>query len=424
MNTEYLISEKLHTPEVSFYIDWLGRTARRGGSFAPRYTDQSYELLDKLFQLFRRFKSCSRESPLSIWLRSSRGTISDFEKNHSPYEEMLADGDVESFEEYMAYWNEMFPDEIEWFELNAFEDLDIGYRTVFLGQHQILEQYENRNTDSFSCDVSELLEWLIESVQNCISSLENGVYNDVVEKELPFKHRTGTVLRKHYWKEYPDEKRAYFGSFTNEDATAFIDCAIGNSEHLDRRIDSMTSGDFFRMCSLGYAANNYTGQELTPLEQYLKHGDGRDEGLRDIDPKSKEAFWAWYHDRNRFGGHPWEVCAGGNSTHINLQVMEDSRGLYMMIAGSSLLRSVEAIKFYLALQRADVPVVMWQADILKARLMGEEKIGIVPHGITPVYCSSLFQEDVIIDFMNLDDDASEEFTKRCNWMPLTPANLK
>lgn len=31
-----------------------------------------------------------------------------------------------------------------------------------------------------------------------------------------------------------------------------------------------------------------------------------------------EAFQTWLRDRERHGGHPWEVCCGGNSTHVSL----------------------------------------------------------------------------------------------------------
>ena len=49
--------------------------------------------------------------------------------------------------------------------------------------------------------------------------------------------------------------------------------------------------------TLGYAANNYEGLELSPRDQYFKHADGRDGGLGEIDPDSPEAFSDWYRNR-------------------------------------------------------------------------------------------------------------------------------
>lgn len=54
------------------------------------------------------------------------------------------------------------------------------------------------------------------------------------------------------------------------------------------RVEAMTSGLFFRCCALGYEANHYEGCELSPKEQYLKHADGRDEGLCGIDENSSD----------------------------------------------------------------------------------------------------------------------------------------
>ena len=105
----------------------------------------------------------------------------------------------------------------------------------------------------------------------------------------------------------------------------------------------------------------------------MLHADGRDEGLQDIDADSPEAFHAWLHDRDRCGGHPWEVCRGGNSTHVDLRVMEDMRGYFLYLAGAAWNRTIETVKFYLALTRADIPVYLAEAKMLVDRLAEEEK---------------------------------------------------
>lgn len=65
---------------------------------------------------------------------------------------------------------------------------------------------------------------------------------------------------------------------------------------------------------LGYKACDYKGVQYPSKDQYYLNADGRDDGLRDIAPESPEAFEAWYSSNARHGGHPWEVCRGGNST--------------------------------------------------------------------------------------------------------------
>ena len=121
---------------------------------------------------------------------------------------------------------------------------------------------------------------------------------------------------------------------------------------------------------------------------------------------------------------PWEICRGGNSSHISLYVMEDEQGYYLQLAGSAWTRTIETVIFFLALHRDGLPVTILDVDILKERLTGTEKIGVVPEGIFPDYCQSLFQSEKIIAFMNLPYENREEFAKRCVWQPVAPVRLK
>ena len=38
-------------------------------------------------------------------------------------------------------------------------------------------------------------------------------------------------------------------------------------------------------------------------------------------------FEDWLENHER-GGHPWEICRGGNSTHISLYVCKNDQGFY------------------------------------------------------------------------------------------------
>lgn len=189
------------------------------------------------------------------------------------------------------------------------------------------------------------------------------------------------------------------------------------------RLQAMTANDFFRFCAMGYAENKYDGCGKTPKEQYVLHADGRDEGLQDIDADSPEAFHAWFHDRDRCGGHPWEVCRGGNSTHVDLRVLEDGRGYFLYLAGAAWNRTIETVKFYLALTSANIPVYLAEAKMLADRLAEEEKIGIAPEGVLPAYCGSWFPNEHIIDYMNLPSEDREKFLPFCTWYEERPAVL-
>ena len=84
---------------------------------------------------------------------------------------------------------------------------------------------------------------------------------------------------------------------------------------------------------------------------------------------------------------------------------------------------MEAIKFFLAIHDAGVPVVIHEAELLKNRLRGLEKVGVVPFGVTPAYCQSWFPNEHIEVFMNLDSDDPEKMAEHCTWQTLTNVEL-
>ena len=73
------------------------------------------------------------------------------------------------------------------------------------------------------------------------------------------------------------------------------------------------------------------------------------------------------------------------------------------------------VKFYLALNRAGIPVYLNEAQMLAKRLAGTEMIGIVPEGVIPKYCSSWFEDEHIIAYMNLPHEDRDKFLPFCVW---------
>lgn len=181
----------------------------------------------------------------------------------------------------------------------------------------------------------------------------------------------------------------------------------------------MTAGRFYEYCAIGYKANQYENLEgLTAKEQYYKKADGRDEGLAELNIDSAEEFEAWYHDRHRGGGHPWEVCRGGNSTHIDLYVRHNEHGFFLYVRGKAWTRSIEAIKFYNALRAEGVAVYLHDAKGITDRLLGRDRLGIVPEHVIPAYCEAWFPGMDILDFMNLpyEQDEYELMLPKITWL--------
>ncbi len=424
MNLPYEISNKLTAVQVNNYVFRLGHIGYRNVNCNFGYDDASYDTIDEIYRLLQALEPVGENGARELWLCARRGTIADFADSYGDYEENLDNGSVKSPEEYEEYWKGEFPDELEWYNFVAVEDKDIKYRAIFLGHEHVIE-VDEREERGYPNDISAFTAWLADAVKLTIDAVRNGTYNEAVSRLLPYKHRVGVIKRADLWKIYPDDKEAFFENLTPEEVDEFLECASEDRSGL-AKLQTMTANDFYRFCAKGYAANKYEGTELSAKEQYYKHADGRDEGLKDIDPDSPEAFAEWFENR-ALGGHPWEVCRGGNSTHVSLYVGTDRKtkdGYYLVVAGSAKWRCVEAIKFYLALKHAGHPVVIRDAQLLKDRLLGKEMVGIVPYGIFPRYCQSWFPDKKVEAFMNLPSERSDSVIALAQWDDIDSVKLK
>lgn len=415
------MNNQIKQPQIRQCFHWL-RSNEHFGMYAYNYDKRSRDLLDEFFRLLESISPVSENGVRSLWLTAERGSFTDF----GDIDEMIDSGEFETKEEAEKEWEWMFPDEIAWYQLDAIEDKKEGYRAINLCHRCIIVQDRKRELLEYETEISELTEWLVDSVKNVIRMLRDNTYNDYVEKNLPPKHRTGTIRRKDFWDVWPQEREEFFKDISNGDVQEFIKLASSQTDDFssfNEYLSSMTANDFFRCCALGYEAAHYEGCEKTPKEQYYLHADGRDEGLRDIDPDSPEGFRHWLKDRERYGGHPWEVCRGGNSTHIDLGVHYDDKGYFLFLAGKAWTRTVEIAHFYLALHRARIPVFLFEAKTLANRMEENELIGIVPVGVFPRYCESLFPDEHIISFMNLPYEDTDKFLPFCHWQTIEHISL-
>lgn len=407
-------------PKVEEYRSWLGNFDYFGMEISS-YDEKSCKLLDGLFALIEKIAPTSENGARTIWLNAERGPIEDF----GSLEELIAEGEVENEQEYKDLWKSYFPDEVEWYELSAVELKKEKYRAITLRHRFVIVQDERREKSGFNYDIAEFVQWLVDSVKEVITMLKDGTYNDYINKNLPPQHKVGTIARKDFWDIWPERRTDFFKNILKEDIAEFCKSAKAQTtdyKQFSERMESMTANDFFRFCAMGYVANNYSGCDKTPKEQYLLHADGRDDGLTEINPDSPQEFREWINVRTHYG-HPWEVCRGGNSTHISLCVNCDEKGYFLSLDGDAWTRTIETVKFYLALHRAEIPVFLHEAEILVQRLLEEEKIGIVPEGVMPIYCENYFPNEHIIDFINLPYEDREEFLPHCVWQELESVHL-
>lgn len=385
------------------------------------YNKKTMTAMDELFAEIKKLTPTRSNDMWDLFFMVNRGPIEDY----GDYDELHEFEEVDSREEFEEMWKRDFPDEKLWYKFSFCEDAQNGYRAICIDHKIVLDTLPDTPSNPYPLDEEKFVQWLTGKIKECIKSIEIGEYNGKVKKELPPDLRFGTITGKAFGEVYPEEQKEYLADLSDTDSKEFLKLMSTCDEKKEpsNLLKEMTAGIFFRGCKLGYAANAYEGSDsLSPKELYLKHADGRDEGLTKIDEESPAAFRKWYHHRKR-GGHPWEVCRGGNSTHVALFVSESENGYYFTVAGSSWGRAMETIKFYLALHRAGMPVVIYEGKDLATRLTGEDKIGIVPRGITPRYCESYFPNEKILDFMNLPDEKRDEFVRKCVWRELPEIGL-
>ena len=417
------MENKLFIPKVDHYLNFLGGFRYREFGCVYTYDDRSYEILDEIFELLKKIKPTSDDGRIwSLWFKADRGPIESW----SSFEEQKEWGNVKNYDEYIRLWESSYPDKENWYYFQALSESN-GYRAIFLQhEHVIQVDPEIYEKSSFPYEITEFVEWLRDSIVNAIKLLEEGTYNNYVSDNLPPKYKTGTIVRKDFWDIFPEIREAHYEDISQEEINEFLRYIAEQpkeAELICNKLSAMTANDFYRFCAIGYGANNYEYCELSPKEQYKKHADGRDDGLSEIDADSTEAFFKWLNDESKHGGHPYEVCRGGNSTHISLFPCCYDDGYVLRLEGSSIARSNETIKFYNALKKEGLPVFLGKGDLLEARLLEKEKIGIVPEGVFPRYCQSYFPDEEIISFMNFPYEKEEETAAKCVWQPIEVVEL-
>lgn len=379
----------------------------------------------------------------AIWLRIPRGDIADYDS----YEELLKYGEVKNWKEFEESWLRDYPDPFKWYELivsevkhgnNVFRSIQIGDQLVIYSKMERDSLYDEELFDEERAIA--LCKILAMAARESMRMLREGTYHDLVVSFLPYSFRKGILKRADVWERDPKwkEKDQYgLSKETIAEFAAMIESGI-NDETKIGRMKSMTANIFFRACEIGYKALGYN-TDFDPVDQYLRYGDRRDEGLtgrgidsegESIDPDDPEAWDNWFFHRKRQGGHPWEVIRGGSYYHICLFVFNDEyyleegehrspdAGYYFEVAGGM---THEAVIFYLALSKAGLPVVLSGAEDILHRLKGEGYIGVVPHTVhLSERCCELFPDeyDVGMDFMHAYKEEMEKYKDVIQWLPV------
>ena len=372
---------------------------------------------EKLHLIYKKMKGvivCGDDEYRNIWFNIERGSFEDY-ANYQEYSEEEVINDRDEIEGMLLC---DYPEPLKWYdfavsEYNGEYYFYINRKLTFHIAKELPEYYGEIDTKP----LIDYLEKEVNRIVNWLQADEDG-YNIYVNKNLSYSRRTGKILRQKFWKISSHDKKCITKGICKKDVEILKKIVTqSNDDAYSAYIQEMTSGKFFDYCRMGYEANNYFKEkEMTGLAMYKAFADGRHEGLTEIDTESAEEYTKW-HNRRSGGGHPWEICRGGNSTHISLFVEKKNEGWRLRLAGSSCTRVNETVKFALAFYKNNVPFKLSQAEEIYNMICGTDYIGIVPEEIFPRYCHSFFEDDdeKIIDFMNLGWEKTDKIIAAAEW---------
>ena len=318
---------------------------------------------------------------------------------------------VDTKKDFHELWKYDYPSETKWYKLAISEYNGNLYFYLVLKPVAVPEGYvfvANCLLNSVKGEMAKLLS-------------NEDRWNHHIEKQLSYHRRFGRIYRKQFW-DIIGEDAIRADQELGEDLIEKLSQLVDHINKKDKTpvIPKITANQFLHYCEIGYDANKYfTGEQLSlsPKKKYLAMADMRHDGLLNIDGDSPEEFSHWYH-HCRIGGHPWEICRGGNSTHISLFVYESEDGWQLSLAGSSIGRVVETVRIAIGLYDNGIPFSLRDSEAILRMVKGEDYIGIVPKEILTRYCNSHFpQEDRIIDFMHIPFDYKDEIEKQATWYP-------
>jgi hypothetical protein len=402
----------LLSPELDLLIESVGRGAE----------GTSRELLEQvrgLIALLGKIEPMVYGPDLlwSFWIRTERGRLEDF----ADETEFLEAGEVESREELGNLWRLEYPDELQWWRLGI---QHYQNRLFFRLSGKLAFDVELESAKFSGIDVARsgrLVLWLMGSagaeILRFVSDPE--AYNRELGHSLPLCKRFGRIRRRDLWE--ASEEVARFDEELGEKALERFGEIVRKMDVV-ATVKEMTLADYLRFCRICYQANGYEQLEpsMTPREMYRAMADNRDAGLLEIPPDDPSAFSRWYRDR-QLGAHPWEICRGGNRTHISLQVTPRGDGWQLFLAGFSMARAIETAKMAIALDESGVPFVLERREEMLSMLRGEDLLGIVPEDIPLGYNHSDFpEEDKIHSFIRLAviEETCGSLPDSIAWYPL------
>ena len=268
-------------------IDRLLKAFRHEYMNPKTSTETLYKAMEPIFEILNPLEPYKRNDEAKIiWLRIPRGTIEDYDS----FEYMKECELVETYKEYEQMWEQDYPDEYCWYRLVVVQsfnkDNSLRYYGMSLGNSTIvsstLDERISDELDQWGEEAAiKICNLIIPAVEESMRLLFENKYNDLVEKNLPYKFRTGVIKRSDLWTADREYYKYDLDGLTEESVERFIKLIESgiNDEDKIGRIKEFKANDFFEACKIGYMAIGKECEGYSLSDLYMHYSDGRDEGL-------------------------------------------------------------------------------------------------------------------------------------------------
>lgn len=428
---------------MNYYLPMIEHLGFYVGRDINNFTEKSYELIDKIYETMECIKVVGRDEKKIIYVRYERGDFDSYTKFHK-----LKFKSKREYQEEHEYFLSEYHMEYDWIKVEIYRYEE--YKTIIFNNDLIISVDPIDRRKGFEFDISDFLKDLYRKIQDSINLIINNTYYQKLCNEILFRQRTGIIKLDDLFNLNNNWKNDYFEFLSQKDIALFLKCIDKQIEYTNivkkeaskhksdfekyckelekkynciHRLDKVNAKDYYDICKLCYKSINLeSSNELPSKDLFYKYADGRDCGLKDIDLNSYEAFEEWVKIAN---DHAYQIRSGSTTSRIDLWVVKDDKGYYLVLSGKYLWISNEVIKFYVELTKNNIPVFLYDAEVIRDRLMGKGIVGIVPYKIFPRYCQSLFDID-ICDFMHLPYYPKEydQYLKYIEWEEVENTFLK
>lgn len=428
---------------MNYFLPMIEHLGFYVGRDINNFTEKSYELIDKIYETMECIKVVGRDEQKIIYVRYERGDFDSYTKFHK-----LKFKSEREYQEEHEYFLSEYHMEYDWIKVEIYRYEE--YKTIIFNNDLIISVDPIDRRKGFEFDISDFLKDLYRKIQDSINLIINNIYYQKLCNEISFRQRTGIIKLDDLFNLNNNWKNDYFEFLSQKDIALFLKCIDKQIEYTNivkkeaskhksdfekyckeleqkynciHRLDKVNAKDYYDICKLCYKSINLeSSNELPSKDLFYKYADGRDCGLKDIDLNSYEAFEEWVKIAN---DHAYQIRSGSTTSRIDLWVVKDDKGYYLVLSGKYLWISNEVIKFYVELTKNNIPVFLYDAEVIRDRLMGKGIVGIVPYKIFPRYCQSLFDID-ICDFMHLPyyPKDYDEYLKYIEWIEVENTFLK